>query len=246
VAIQRKIWCGQSGRAHCQRAFFHSISARHVGDVEAGDENARAVQVVRVYARVHYMVCDARGACGAFEHLAGTLRISAGRHMPARVLTNTPYRKAAKSLAAVQGFGGRRKARAGQASVARFQRAAVFARSPLLAKGAVDRAFATLNNVQMGSYSKWQIVYQPHLRRAHFRLANQKSKRFSLDLRKLDFDCRKPVLMRDLTGQKALSAYTRAWNLSVIKKSVRRLRLPLSQSVLWQLALHPEKATRCR
>lgn len=233
---------------------------------------ARRLQVARIYADVHYLTCDAAGACASMAYLDGKLVVHRGEQLPARTLTNSTYAESARALASYRGFGGRKPEPAGRGSVARFVRASMRARA-LGPKPTVAGAFGVLDSVQTGDYTKWQIVYEPDAGRAHFREPGSKTWR-TVTLADQDLACGTPVQVADIHGSvlpepknnnkntnknknktgkhnapsgkpAGLVLYERAHNEKLIDLTVGKLNLPLPAFMLRQLALMPEAMTRC-
>jgi penicillin V acylase-like amidase (Ntn superfamily) len=161
---------------------------------------ARKVRIAPVYARVHYLVCDASAGCAALEVLRGELVVTTGASMPARALTNSPYASAAAAL----GRGGKGKGRstAGQGSVERFVRLASRSAGPSSAADPVAEAFSILDSVRFPGSTQWQIVYEPRARRAHFRSRTRPAlKTVSLDA--FAPGCAEPAMTLDLMTRAA-------------------------------------------
>jgi len=208
---------------------------------------AQGLQVARIYAAVHYMVCDRSGACGTFEYLNGKLVVHRGKKLPTRVLTNSTYKDSVEMLRRHRGFGGKRKIPGGSGTLPRFVRASHLVRKAGKAP-TVKQAFSGLVSVQQGDYTKWQIVYESAAGRVHFRVPGRETR--SVNLKKLDYACSAPVKVMDLHGSifgagKKLVPYKPELNLKLIKMSVSKLDLKLPELLLKQISLYPEMATSC-
>lgn len=222
--------------------------------VKAAIALARRVHVERTYARVHYMACDASGACATLEHVDGKLVVHSGASLPYAALTNNTY---ARSLHHFQHDKGRPL---GGSSLARFVRAANrVTRARTHAAGssarAVARAFAALDDVRNGSYSKWQIVYQlAGHPRVTYRPAGAAKALFSVDLGKLDFRCGADTPVIDLTGRVAGRAGrwihgAAALNAKLVRRTLGKLGLPapiIAQVAAYPRTLRCAKAARAR
>ncbi|PIE17575.1 MAG: hypothetical protein CSA65_08495 [Proteobacteria bacterium] len=231
-------------------------------------KTARKLQVSRVYATVHYMVCDRGGACATFEHIDGTLTIHHGRRLPTRTLTNDTYAASVRALKAYRGFGGVKATPKGSGSIARFVRAATLART-YASRPSVKAASTILKSVAQGNYTKWQIVYEPTAGKVHFREPGEPLR--SLALSSLELACGTPVKVLDLHGSvlgrksekktkrskrskrskktrppAKLVTYTRALNLRLLRLTIGRLDRRLPDTLLQQLAAYPETRTRCK
>jgi choloylglycine hydrolase len=209
----------------------------------------RKLQVTRVYAKVHYMVCDRRGACATVEYLDGRAVLHQGKRLPYRVLTNHPYAVALRDLRGRRGFGGKRAISGGRGSLERFARAAVHERAFRRSKkDGIALAFAALKDVQQGDYTQWQIVYEPGAGRVHFR-GGDEEQHTTVELGKQDFTCGTPVQVMDILGtlrpgKRALVPYSLQLNRRLVQKSFKALKVPFPAPVLEMLARYPE-TTRC-
>ncbi|MBT9557088.1 MAG: linear amide C-N hydrolase [Myxococcales bacterium] len=149
--------------------------------VAAADE----VRIARIYARVHYLVCDATGECAALEPLGGRLVVTHGDALTFPVLANEPYADGLASAQQCAGLGGKeaigRTARTGH----RFARAAKRTVTP----GTPADAFVQLEDVAQGGFTKWQIVYQPKTREIAWRTSNARAIKRSGPLSALPAAC---------------------------------------------------------
>ncbi len=220
------------------------------GTVPEAIARARRLQVVKVHAAVHYLACDASGACAALEYLDGKLVVHTGKTMPARVLTNNTYAESARALARHSGFGGRAPIPQSRASLHRFVRAAALTRAASKRGArAVSRAFGVLESVRMPGYSKWQIVYEPGQGRLHFRNAGE-TKHITVKARTLSYSCSASGQVIDLrgtvTGRKGVPLQARAaQNAKLIRLSFKDLGAAFPPAAIAGLAAYPARATRC-
>ncbi len=212
---------------------------------------ARKLQVAKVYAAVHYLVCDRSGACATFEHIDGQLEIHHGKRLPVRVLTNDTYARSVAYLRRHTGFGGRKPPQRGTASRDRFVRAATEARrAQRSGRPLVQAGFDLLQRVQIGTYTKWQIVYQPRRGLVHFRRRGEKSP-ITIDLGKLSFSCGSgPARVMDLEGtvigaRGRWTRYAQRHNLKLLRISLGALKAPFPARATRQLAAYPDQAIRC-
>ena len=193
---------------------------------------APTVRVSPVYARVHYLGCDRSGACAAFEHIGGKQVVTPG----ARALTNHTY---AESVAWAA-----RQAQllAGAGSLPRFARAARQAAGPTDGD-LVGAAFRLLDDVR-SSASQWNIVYDPVHLRVSFRTRTSRSIK-TLDLRKLDPSCARPVVLVDIDADASgdvadrLRPYELSTNRALIERSVRRMRNQLPAGAVDMMVAYP-------
>ena len=113
---------------------------------------ARKVRVAAVTAKVHWLVCDRTGDCATVEHLGGKLVVHHGKTLPAAALTNHPYGSDPGWLASRMRKGSQR----------RFAAASQAARSIAGDKaGLPKRCDALLREVKAGTYTRWQLQWDP-------------------------------------------------------------------------------------
>jgi len=186
----------------------------------------KRLQVAKAYAAVHYMVCDRQGACVTVEHLAGKLVLHTGRRLPHRVLTNHPYAASLRNLRRHRGFGGKLPVPDGRGSLERFARAATRSRSARTGQASlVTLAFAALDDVQQGAFTKWQIAYEPDHGRVHFRPPGDSAPTtVTLEAH----GCDRPVQVMDLLGTlsqrpRVLVPYTLELNRRLVRRSFKEL-----------------------
>ena len=206
-----------------------------VAEMVAG---APAVRVSPVYASVHYLACDKKGTCAAFEHIGGKQVISQG----ARALTNHTYGESV-AWAAQQA-----QPPAGLGSLARYARAARQASTPP-AGDPVTAAFALLDDVRAPE-SQWNIVYDPVHLRVSFRTKVSRDIKV-LDLGKLEASCAKPVELLDIDAFTKgdvgglLQPYDQARNRLLVERSVRKIRDQLPPGAVDMIVAYPS-ALACK
>src|SRR5262249_25612179 len=145
--------------------------------------HADDLRVAMFWGKVHYLACDPSAACAAFEYIDGKMIVS----RDAKALTNNTFAESKGFLKAHPG-GSR-----GKGSLERFSRAATHKSHG----DPIADAFATLEDVSQGDYSKWNIVYDLDQKQVHWRSRGSwKTKTASLST--FDASCRAPVQMMDL------------------------------------------------
>jgi len=203
--------------------------------------------VAPIGGKVHYMACDRTGACATFENIGGKMVVNGGRQLTSKVLTNDTYRASVDALAGHQGFGGKRAIPSGKGSLDRFVRAA-----SLVAAGKPDRkvALAVLDSVRQGSYSKWNVIYDPITLRITFRTASRPALK-EIDLKALATDCKSAARMLDMaTAAKGdvtakFASYSFAANKKLVETSLAPVAASLPRGAAWVVAGYPA-TTRCR
>ena len=212
-------------------------------------EHAGDNRLSGVYAKVHYMACDAGGACAVIEFLDGKPVVTSGKKLKTKTLANHAYAESLKFLKTHKGFGGKLAVPQGSSSLDRFVRAAsLLKKKASKKKDMVTRAFDILDSVRSGDFSKWNIVYDLAAKKVSFRtLGHADIKSVSLD--GFDRDCAKPVKILDInTDAKGDAAglfkdYTSKANAQLSKESWDDLSGSFPPNVV-QLALaFPESFT---
>ena len=155
---------------------------------------------VRIDGRVpiHFFLADGAGTTAVVTPMATGVLVHAGEDMPIPALTNTSYATLMEQISGFQDFGGDREAPSGDISrdpnsLERFVIAATASRHT----GPSPRAFDVLDQVA-NSETRWQIVFDPTLRRIEFRIMG-KGGVYLVDLRKTDFRCRERPFAAELT-----------------------------------------------
>jgi choloylglycine hydrolase len=206
---------------------------------------ARKVRVAPVYAKVHYLVCDAAASCAALELLHGELVVSTGASMPARVLTNGPYGAAAATLA--RAGPDRARAASGQGSGDRFLRLASRTAAPSSTAAPVEEALSILDSVRFPGSTQWQIVYEPRSRRVHFRTRSRPALK-TVSLAAFPPACSEPVMALDLESRAAgevagaFLPWDDAVNRALVRATAAPLRARLPRGVIERAAALPGTA----
>jgi penicillin V acylase-like amidase (Ntn superfamily) len=208
---------------------------------------ADKVRVAPIGGKVHYMACDATGACAVFENLGGKMVVTSGRELASKVLTNDTYAASRASLA--EHRGGKRQIPKGAGSLERFVRAASMVAGST-GKPERKRAQLILDNVRQGSYTKWNIIYDPVKRRIWFRTHSRPALK-EIDLAALATGCRSSARVLDMataakgdvTGK--FVPYTFAGNKKLVETSLAPIARSLPRGAAWLVAGYPA-TVRCR
>lgn len=181
---------------------------------------------------LHYLVADRAGDVATIEFLGGKAVIHRGSDLPVPVLANDPY---ARSVAAMKNGANDRFARAAK---------------KLSTATTVDGAFAILDDVAQGSYTKWSIVYDQRNLTIAWRTSENRARR-TLKLAGLDFSCATPVRMLDVHAGRGdvaplFTDYTTAKNLALVRRSIRETSFTraMPEAMIEASARRPE-AARC-
>jgi len=213
-----------------------------VAEFAANAESVRPMSATPI----HYLFADAGGDAAVVEFLAGRLVLHRGATLPVRALANSTYADsvrafdAAKAAGAVPASGG---------SLDRFVRGAMLARN---AGDPIARGFSVLASVASPGYTRWSIVYDLSSGAIHFRTDTNPAIR-SLSVARLDFSCRAPVLMLDVTAPGSgditarLVGYTRAANRALLEASFRQTPFLVGSSDVEKAvaAAHPDATSSC-
>jgi len=211
-------------------------------------EVVAAAATVRPTSRapLHYLFADASGDAAVLEFLDGRLRVHRGATLPVRALANSTY---ADSLAAFE-----TARRTGQVPTARGSLDR-FVRGALLAGGSGDpiaRGFALLASVANPGYTRWSVVYDLGAGEIHFRTDTNDAVR-RLSLAELDFSCRTPVRMLDVTAPgegdvgPRLRDYTPAANRALVEAAYAKTPFLTGAPAAERAAVaeHPDRTSSC-
>mgnify|MGYP002039391615 CR=1 FL=1 len=168
-----------------------------------------------------------------------------GAALPYKALTNHTY---ARSLSYLRG---RRRAvpSTDKSSLGRFYRSAMASRRPYRSRRGVARGFEVLDGVRAGTYTKWQIVYEPRTLKIHFRLAGARGTK-TVDVKRLAKSCATPVRYLDLRSpasgdvSRHFKPLTLAVNRRRVEESLGRLHIAM-KLLAPKVARYPLNA-RCR
>jgi choloylglycine hydrolase len=214
------------------------------GSVDEVLDNVAAVRIAPVYGKVHYLVCDSGGACGAVELVEGALVITSGTDLVAKTLTNDTYAASCRALRRSRGFGGERRVPAGKSSLDRFVRASAMAAETTRERG-IDRVFEILDAVNLGAHTKWQVAYDLETQTIHFRSTAARARKTA---RLADFPggCHEPVMVLDIDNKAAGDArprfrpYQRSDNARLLHRSLAHLRSALPPGAADALVAYPD------
>jgi choloylglycine hydrolase len=203
--------------------------------VEEVIKSDAALRISDVQSKFHFLVCDKSGRAAVIEFLDGKMVSYLDKKMPIPVLANSTY---AESLARY----GRAADVAADRSIYNFATAAAMVKENKAdtSDSAVASAFSVLAAVSQGVNTKWSIVYDLHCMDIHFKVfetphIDGPRKIFlkpvgaadirSINLKELDFDCRKTPKVIDLDSKQTgglnpfLVDYTSEINLASIAKA---------------------------
>lgn len=155
---------------------FASVQEMIDNQTRLSKENPKRVRIAPIYIGLHYMACDATGACASFEYLDGddNMTINGGDKNSFPALTNSTYKESVETYQAFLKSGAAPPEKC-VASLDRFVCIADFADKFDSKLDAIPYAFKGLQKVWVeeseGSKSVWNIVYEPgaKVKKVHFR-----------------------------------------------------------------------------
>jgi len=215
-------------------------------DIDSVLEQAKEVDIVNIYAEVHFLACDRFAECAAFKYYEGELKVYRPDDMPTKTLTNNPYSDSLRFLRQHTGFGGTRAIPNGDKSLDRFVRAAYLTETYSETNGAArSYAFEVLNSVR-SFRSRWQIVYDQQSQQIDVRLPGlfHQGHIRSIDASSFDYSCSTPVMALDLRGDATRPAWqwtslTHNLNHRLLAIGNRSLKGAVSNEELSRLAHYP-------
>lgn len=217
-----------------------------VAEVIASEEEVRIAPIAP--ARIHYLACDASGACATVEFIGGRMEAHTADRLPVAALTNSSYRESLGFLKEMEQGGSRQPAGDRNSSLNRFARAALAVQQKNDSDG-VTRAFDILADLAQGDFTRWSIVYDIRQRRVHYRTGINKQQR-TIDLKAFDLSCKTPVKVLDIDGgtgdvTRLMEDYTQGANRDLIERSYRKTELTagIPDQALEQIASYPESQT---
>ena len=189
--------------------------------------NSSKVQVRGIFAKAHYMICDATSACAVVEFVNGKKEITSGQSLSVKALTNSIYQSPTPEDD-------------------RFLKLAVYLQTNSSdVKDPVAFGFLGLEKVEQPNWSRWQIVYNLSKPQIYFRLVGEKDPKH-IDLSLFDFaSCEAKDAYQDL---ESLPKNLTLGNMSLLDYSARvklmdNLELPTTIKTLG--AVYPTLFTRC-
>lgn len=202
--------------------------------------HTKELRVSPAYAKVHYFVCDASGECAVVEFVGGKTVVTHGDAMVVAAITNNTYAASARYLKRrAKKREARRKA---TTSLDRFERAARAAR---VGEGTDHAgAFAVLDAVSLGDYSKWNLVYLPEDLRVYFRTRDSRGIKY-VDLKSFELECGTPVrgLDIDIAGEGNVSErfteFGEKENGRLVRRSLASIEENLPPGTVEQLTRYP-------
>jgi choloylglycine hydrolase len=181
----------------------------------------------------HYFICDKFGDSVTIEFIAGETIIHAYDDIVIKALVDTStYSECLDFLKLHEGFGGNKAVPTGPQGLDRFVRAANWInRFQEKRSEIIDYSFKILDDVEIGGYTKWQIVYNSNAQTIHYRTSKNKNFRI-INFAELDYSCEQPILFVDLDSvslgviNNHLVPFTSAANADLLSKSEKFSTLP--------------------
>lgn len=196
------------------------------GSVVDAKSIASQVRIAKILVPLHYLACDATGACAAFEYVNGRLTITDLHKKDSKVLTNDTYTQLIQYRKKFLGFGGTKPLPTGSTtSQDRFVLASHHVKTAPQSIEAADAfGFAGLSKV-FSPNTRWQIVYNLDQKSVSFHTTSVPQTK-SINLEAFDFSCKTPVKTFDmqspLSGDvtQKFSDYSEQQNTALVDQSL--------------------------
>lgn len=201
---------------------YHLDTCRTVDEVV---QSARSIRISRYAVDLHYFVGDHSGQSAVIEFIGGKMVHKSAGSLPIKVLANTNYDHALKTMVPQKGLDNSAKSR----KASRFGRAARMIEKYNGRKKPVEYAFDILDEVSQGDSTKWQVVYDIPNRRIFFRTL-RKHKTKMIELSHFHFEHAKESLILDVNTngegsmQEQFKEYTEEFNDGLIKQCLREFK----------------------
>jgi len=155
------------------------------------------VSIKKLYVNVHYMICDATANCNILEFINGKRIIHS--NLKYKALANHPYKTSVRSLT----HPGDYDMPAVAASLTRFKLAA----KTQLKSMQVSSFYQKLDLSKLGSYTKWQIVYDLSNQELNFKTSTRKQNT-NLKMRDYNLECTTKLQVLTLKGNSKIISKT--------------------------------------
>lgn len=196
------------------------------------------IRISKIYADVHYLMCDRSGECATFEYVANQPAGRAGLVSPFAVLTNDTYLKSKTYLGQFVGFGGTIPIPAtAQSSLDRF--AVAVGGSFLQGADPIGQALRLLEKVNVPGLTKFNIVYDQAKLAVSFRTSDHPALK-TIEMAGLPSSCKQATLFTpiQLANGGNVTALMRSHTLSdnqvLVGNTLDKLGLPLAlQEKAW-------------
>ncbi|MBF0362853.1 MAG: linear amide C-N hydrolase [Oligoflexia bacterium] len=203
-------------------------------------EKSKKLNILPMYGKdgkVHFLACDRSRACATFEYLNRKWKITSGKKLKVKALTNSTYAESVKNLSEYTGFGGERAIPTNEESISRFIRASYmamqFPTSTSTLSLAINYGFQILGSVAM-SHNKWQILYDLDNLGVYFKTStNTGNKVKFVDFNEFNLSCKTPVMAFDIESTREgnvtsiFSPYNQNDNYKLVRTSLANMP-PLS------------------
>jgi len=172
-------------------------------DVAEVIANSRRVRMKKIYATIHYLVCDVSGACATFEFDGARVNITDSTRVP--TLTNTQYLDAANYLRGFTGFGGRQPIPYG--SYDSNDRFVILNAQlgTLNGKRSVQEGVAfgwdMLKSVRKRGLTQWHMIHDLKNGVSYFKRMFEERVVRVTDLKRFDLSCKTPAQILDLESE---------------------------------------------
>ncbi len=138
---------------------------------------------------IHCFITDKNGKSLIFESINGVTHHYKADAFNYPFLTNNPYEKSVKMINRCKEFGGKSSTPQGKESISRFIQLGVALKNyPLKKLNPIDYSFNMLDNVSLGDYTKWSIVYDLENLLVYYKTASSKHTKI-IDMNKFNLNC---------------------------------------------------------
>jgi choloylglycine hydrolase len=206
------------------------------------------VRIQPVFAKVHFLVCDASATCATIEPINGKMEVHTVSGLPIKGITNNTYEESLKYAERFISTGACADVPKTTGSLDRFARAACELPEPT-SKDPVARTMEILKLVDQGAHTKWSIAYDPKNLRIDFHTFQVNQMR-NVSLKDFDFSCGVPVMVHDVNALESgdlrtkFVEYTSAANRLIVEKSLKGGMMNMPDAFIDFVVGYPD-TTKC-
>lgn len=205
-------------------------------------ESRKEIQIVPMFAPLHYFVADAQGNAAVIEFLDGEIVVHTGDELKYNAITNNTYRFSENYLQTKEN----EETMSRNASLKRFERAARMAeKSHETGKTLVNYALDILDSVRVGYWTKWNIVYDVTGKQVYFK-SNSHKKIKQIDLNIIDFSPENENLTLNINNYYAglinnrLQTYEKELTYNLLLISTKQSNIDLDEEFLRVFAYYTD------
>jgi len=202
------------------------------------------IQIVPVFAPLHYFVADRQGNAAVVEYINGKLVAHTGNELKHTAITNDTYDKSEEYLAQHDN----EQYMSRNASFKRFERIAQLIREFNNQKPAVEYAFQILDSVWVRNWTRWNMVYDLQNRQIQIRTDKHRQIRV-LNFADFDFTKDASVLYYDINTdaegniRNQFTEHNGNITYELLKATTKDSGLEISDSIIHCIAFVEDKWT---